>query len=122
MAGGSRREKVQEWTERLQRFEASSLTVGQFCKAEGVAQASYYRWKTKLQDASTLSPRGRFQAVRVSPAATSPGQQQTTIQLGRGIHIELGNNLLVAELVVNRVLDAVVDADRNPTTDSSKAK
>ncbi len=120
MAGKSRRDKVQEWTERLQRFEASSLSVDQFCQVEGVAQASYYRWKTKLRNhAAAPSPKNRFQNVRVSLGTASFGHR-TTVQLGQGICIELGNDLLIADLVVNRVLDAVVHTDRNAAP--SKAK
>jgi len=122
MARGSRPEKVQEWTHRLQRFEDSSLTVAEFCKAEHVSEQSYYHWKKKLRDASArLSPQSHFQAVRVSSARTAPNQP-TLIQLGRGIQIELGNDLPVADLVVNRVLDVVVDADRTRTTLPTKAK
>ena len=54
MARGSRPEKVQEWSHRLQRFEDSSLTVAQFCRAEHVSEQSYYHWKKKLRDASAV--------------------------------------------------------------------
>jgi hypothetical protein len=122
MGRGLRAEKVREWTERLKRFEASSLTVAQFCKSERGSKQSYYHWKRKLRDGTAASSSGRsFQSVRVSAASTSPGQP-TTIQLGRGIRIELGHDLPVAELVVTRVLDVVIDADRTQAPTRSKAK
>ena len=102
MARGSRPEKVQEWTDRLTRFAKTLLTVAEFCKAEGVSQQSYYHWKRKLrQPGVARSPGSRFQAVRVSPAVRLPSEP-TTIRLGKGIHIELGDDLLVVERVVNR--------------------
>ena len=101
-------EKVQEWTERLERFAASSLTVAQFCEAEGVSQQSYYHWKRRLRADGV--PTSGFRAVQVS-SATTWASQPTTVQLGGGVCIELGDNLQVAELVVNRVLHAVVDTE-----------
>ncbi len=122
MARGSRAGKVQEWTQRIRRFEKSSLTVAQFCQAEGVAEQSYYHWKRRLRNAVTApSPRNRFQAVRVSPAGRL-SSEPTTIQLGKGIHIELGSDLPVAEQVVKQVLDVVLDADRHQAATPTKAK
>jgi hypothetical protein len=122
MARGSRPAKVQEWRDRLKRFEESSTSVAEFCETEGVSQQSYYHWKRKLRDAAVApSPRSRFQAVRVLPAGRLPSEP-TTIQLGKGIHIELGSDLPVAEQVVKQVLDVVLDADRHPATTPTKAK
>lgn len=123
MSGGSRPKKVQEWTERLKRFEDTSLTVAQFCKAEGVQPQSYYYWKRKLRDGGDgdVTLGSRFKAVQVSSTRLS-GSQPTTIQLGSEICIELGDNLLVAELVVNRVLNVAVEAAANSATRLSKGQ
>lgn len=122
MARGFRTEKVQEWTQRIKRFEKSSLTVAQFCQAEGVAEQSYYHWKRKLRNSvARRSPRNRFQAVRVSPAG-GLSSEPTTIQLGKGIHIELGSDLPVAERVVQQILDVVLDTDRHQSAPPTKAK
>ena len=121
MARGSRPGKVQEWSDRLTRFAETSLTVAEFCKAEGVSQQSFYQWKRKLRQSGVArSPRSRFQAVRVSPVKIPSGP--TTIRLGKGIRIELGGDLPVVERVVKQVLDVVVDADRHPATTPRKSK
>lgn len=121
MARGFRAGKVQEWTQRIKRFEKSSLTVAQFCQSEGVAEQSYYHWKRKLRDSAATRSPNRFQAVRVSPTGgLSSGP--TTIQLGKGIHIQLGSDLSVAEQVVKQVLDVVLDADRHQSASPTKAR
>jgi len=48
MLRGSDSRKVDEWTERLVRFQNSDTTVVQFCQDEGVSQPSFYQWKRKL--------------------------------------------------------------------------
>ena len=111
MLRGSRAEKVAEWQKRLRRFEKTPQTVAEFCRAEGVAQQSYYYWKRKLQAApANPSTKDGFRPVQVSLSSPS-SQPATTIQLGRGIHIELGHDLRVAELVMNRVLKVALDGD-----------
>ncbi|MCA9212445.1 MAG: hypothetical protein KDB27_05240 [Planctomycetales bacterium] len=120
MARGSRPAKVQEWTQRMQRFDASSLTVAEFCEAEGVSAQSYYHWKRKLGEASR--PRSRFQSVRVSPAAGRSPSERTTIRLGKGIHIELGDDLSMAKQVVHQVLAVVIGTDHNTAANRTKAK
>ncbi len=40
--------KVEQWSERLRRFGESGQTVADFCRAECVSQASFYRWKKTL--------------------------------------------------------------------------
>lgn len=121
MARASRPAKVQEWTDRLHRFAAGSQSVAEFCKAEGVSQQSYYRWKRQLGESGAIRPaRSGFQVVRVSPAVRLPSEP-TTIRLGRGIDIELGGDLPVVERVVQQVLDVIVDADRHHVTRPTKA-
>ena len=40
--------KTQQWKQRFDGYRTSSLTVAQFCKAEGVSVPSFYQWKKKL--------------------------------------------------------------------------
>ena len=39
------------WRERLARFQLGDLKVGEFCRREGVSEASFYRWRKRLQQA-----------------------------------------------------------------------
>ena len=59
-------------------------------------------------DASPAS--GQFQAVHVAAAPVMAIQEPTVIQLANGIHIQLGSDLAVAELVVERVLAATIES------------
>lgn len=107
MSRGSNPEKIKEWTGRLKRFEKSKQTVAAFCRGEGVSVPSLYHWKKRVRDVAAPSP---FQQVHVSSPLIKPAQERTVIQLGNGIHIKLGSDLPVAELVVKQVLDAAINA------------
>ena len=50
MAASKRRRRlnVQAWREVLRRFDAAGVTVGEFCKREGVGQSSFHRWRSRL--------------------------------------------------------------------------
>jgi hypothetical protein len=42
-------EKREEWQKRLKRFEASGLTIAQFCLDENVAPHRFYYWSKRLR-------------------------------------------------------------------------
>ncbi len=44
--------KALKWTDRLERFSRSGLTVARWCEAEGVSDASFYYWQKKVRDAA----------------------------------------------------------------------
>jgi hypothetical protein len=45
------------WVERMERFQATHLTVAEFCAAEGVSVPAFYQWKRTLAAADIpLSP------------------------------------------------------------------
>jgi hypothetical protein len=59
------------WVERMGRFATSSLTVAEFCAAEGVSVPALYQWKRTLAAGDTpVSASGptTFIPVRVAPA------------------------------------------------------
>ena len=107
MPRGSSPIKVQQWTERLERFAQSGQTVVQFCQDERVSQPSFYQWKKKLtqqarpasSDANSARP--SFQAVEI----TSPSHSATTVRLANGIEIELGDDLRIVQAVVQQLLE-----------------
>jgi len=109
MPRGPHPEKIKEWTGRLKRLEKSKQTVADFCRREGVSVPSLYHWKKRLREMASPSP---FRQVRVAPPLVTPTHEGTLIQLGNGIHIELGSDLPIAELVVKQVLDAAINASQ----------
>lgn len=64
MARGLNGAKHDEWRRRLARFDASGLTIVNFCRREQVSQASFYYWSKRIQegDHSTTSGLPRFDA------------------------------------------------------------
>ena len=78
---GVRRESA--WRGRLAKFRRSSLTVTEFCRQEGVSQASFYHWRNRLErpqpkpdgwpghGPETKDKRGPFVALSVSNLAVA---------------------------------------------------
>jgi len=105
-------QKADEWADRLQRKSESSLSVSQFCELEGVSQASYYNWKSRLEKPQDL----KSDLVGGGPTTTEdqqPARAKDTeiasgggmvIRLPNGITIELGNDPVIAELVLQRIM------------------
>ncbi len=52
--------KVQEWTERFNRFQHTKATLAQFCRDEGVSIASFYQWRKRF----ATNPLARSAAAR----------------------------------------------------------
>jgi hypothetical protein len=47
---------VQAWRELLRRFDASGISVGEFCKRERLSKATFQRWRARLTaEASALT-------------------------------------------------------------------
>ena len=110
MPRGSRPEKVKEWASRLERFEASKQTVAEFCRQEGVSDASFYLWRRKLRAMRETSAPNSFQAVRIVSAPVEAANAETVIQLTGGVQIQLGSDLPVVELVVKELFAATIEA------------
>ena len=86
-----------EWRERLARFRSGDLRVAEFCRRERVSNASFYRWRRRLEQ-----PNGRTRSVtrraRKSPTANLPerfvsvnvaGLVEVEIELPNGIKIRV---------------------------------
>ena len=112
MSRGSNPEKLKEWAGRLKRFDKSQQTVSVFCRNEGVSEPSFYHWKKKLLDMRAPSDceQSQFRAVGVSTPLLLTCKDETVIQLGHGIQIELGSDLPVVELVVRELFAATIEA------------
>ena len=127
MSRGSNSTKVEQWSDRLERFANSGQTVTQFCVAEGVSQPSFYQWRKKVGVGSRVRggtanrsrkssrakkpTRGSKNASLFKPVQLTPAlglQQSTMIRLADGVEIELGNNLQVVDMVVRCVVEQVL--------------
>ena len=116
MARGSNSKKVQEWTERLARFQKSPLSVKPFCEEEDVSTAAFYQWRRKLaarplrQDTCSQadSRRTGFQLVQLTsePPARQTPDSALTIRLPSGIQVDVAPRSDVIQTVLRELLDA----------------
>lgn len=130
MLRGSNPAKVQEWTDRLLRFQKCTMTVAQFCEREGVSVPSFYHWKRKLHDQSSPQRPARkarrteqakrtgrrkvgqskkrlaFQAVQlVSSSRPSISDPALAVCLPGGIQVEVADNLPAIEAVMQELMN-----------------
>jgi hypothetical protein len=87
--------KAALWTERLKRFEASSLTVARFCAEEGYSTAAFYQWRRKLRNSSSPERKTTNSNLAASPERFRP----LTIAISParvGIHFPSGTRLELA--------------------------
>ena len=124
MPRGSSSAKVQEWTERLARFQKSGLSVARFCQREEVSQPSFYQWKKKLlasgqgktlsgakAPAASARDTTGFRSARsgesplFQPLTLMAAAQAVTIRLPDGSEIQMGDNLRVIESVIGQLLE-----------------
>jgi len=68
MARGQRDPELErQWRERMVRWQASGLTVREFCRRQGLLETSFYYWKRELQKRDTAASA----TLKSSPAKNS---------------------------------------------------
>ena len=87
--------KEEQWQQRLARFAASGQRVRQFCQAEAVSAASFYRWSKLLAKVARTAPAAGF--IDVGPMALTP---RTAVKAGPAsapleVRLELGHGLVL---------------------------
>jgi hypothetical protein len=81
----------QFWQMVLDTFKSSGLSVRQFCKQEGLTEASFYSWRKRLSDSQKPSPsKGLSQPdpfIQVSMPTSKPIILELTLASGHKLHI-----------------------------------
>lgn len=87
--------KAQLWTKRFRDFEASSLSVDQFCQSVGCSSPSFYQWRRKLSGVrQAKSPRS---AAASQPTASSQSAfLQVQTKTDCSIQIRLLSGVVIA--------------------------
>jgi hypothetical protein len=70
--------KAQLWTKRFREFEASSLSVAQFCQSVGCSSPTFYLWRRKLTGSKSTKSTTSAQASRTVPSSHSAFLQVQT--------------------------------------------
>jgi hypothetical protein len=86
--------KAQLWTKRLREFEASSLSVAQFCQSVGCSSPTFYLWKRKLARARPAKSTRSAPALRATPPSQSAFLQVQT-KADCSIHIKLPSGVII---------------------------
>lgn len=77
-------EVARRWRERMARQAKGGLSVAEFCEAEDVTTASFYRWRRRLSERKESPSVGaKFVAVQLAPATA-------------GVQIELPGGAVVS--------------------------
>ena len=62
----SNNEKWQFWQMAIEAWQNSGMSISKFCKAEGLAEGTFYKWRKKLTDGQSQTKK---QAVKNNPSA-----------------------------------------------------
>ncbi|HTD89409.1 MAG TPA: IS66 family insertion sequence element accessory protein TnpB [Burkholderiales bacterium] len=99
MRGKGVRRGESGWRELLGRFSGSGLTVDGFCRREGIAVASFYRWRAVLgfsgssgnaeQPVALALPRSVPGFVDLGAMRVSSPRVELHLELGDGIRVQL---------------------------------
>ena len=68
----ARQERLEQWTERLERWAASGLSGAAWCRAEGVVYAQFAYWRRRLRPAAA-EPADEFVALTAPADAAESG-------------------------------------------------
>lgn len=117
MARGLNGAKHDEWRRRLARFDASGLTIVNFCRREQVSQASFYYWSKRIQegDHSTTSGLPRFDAC-TGAARSEEGSDCVEVVVGDSIRVRMPTGDLAAVAAFVRQLQSARAAEASATT------
>jgi transposase-like protein len=118
MAGLSREgrvERVQYWQGLIEEHSRSGLSVVEFCKERKIASASFYQWRTKLQQEAEPAVSNASQLLPVKLVSTAVVQPRSTVRsciqvlTPSGVSLTIGGSGAEADLV--RVLRAIQAAE-----------
>jgi len=87
--------KEVEWQRRLARFAGSGQQVKQFCQAERVSTATFYRWHKLLGEVVAPSPGSGF--IDVGPMMSAPraAAKGALASAALEVRLELGHGLVL---------------------------
>ena len=94
--------KADEWAERIAAQQRSGMSVKQFCKAQGLAECSFYAWRKRLREGGTV----RFALVERNarqPERTAEAVLEVVLATGERLRIGAG----VDSATLRTVLDAL---------------
>ena len=121
MARGVNGAKREAWRRRLEKFDASGMTVVDFCRREQVSQAGFYYWSKRIQEGDRRATRGltRVDAgtgVSTAAARSEEGSGCVEVFVGDAIRVRMpaGEPAAVAALV--HQLQKTQRADEAATT------
>jgi len=101
-------DRAVSWRERMRRYASSSVTVGEFCRREGVSVANFYYWRRRLAEApSKPSPERSVPAAPAFRPLLLAGGGVVTVELAGGIRIELPAERELVRVVVAELLAGI---------------
>jgi hypothetical protein len=96
-----RPQTVSRWQAVVADFASSGLAVGEFCRARGVCEQSFYAWRKRLSQGDALSAGPSFVPVVVqggSVGGCEPGDACASIELRGGRVLRLPVSMPAARM------------------------
>lgn len=90
-----RRLGLDAWREIIERFDSSGLSVGEFCKREGLCVSSFKRWRPRVEagsrelEAPPTTVPGGFVELGTIGRARDASRFEVRLDLGLGITLHI---------------------------------
>jgi transposase-like protein len=99
-------DKRQFWQMAIETWQNSGMSISKFCKAEGLAEGTFYNWRKKLADGQSQTNK---QAVKNPSAFIKVAMPRSDHAL---LELELysGNTLRICSGADNKTLNSVISA------------
>ncbi len=100
----SNNEKRQFWQMVIELWQSSGMSISKFCKAEGLAEGTFYNWRNKLTDRRTQTNKQVVKKPSAFIKVAMPRNNHALLEL----ELSSGNTLRIRSGTDNKTLSDVL--------------
>lgn len=89
-------EVVRQWRDRVGRWRRSGLSIVEFCRREGISQASFFAWRKRLAGEDAARGRGGPRVKETNGAGRFVQLSPSAWSQSSGVQIRLPSGAVVA--------------------------
>jgi len=100
----SNNEKRQFWQMVIELWQSSGMSISKFCKAEGLAEGTFYNWRNKLTDRQSQTNKQAVKKPSAFIKVAIPGSDHALLEL----ELSSGNTLRIRSGTDSKTLSDVL--------------
>ena len=102
----SNKERREFWRLVIETWQNSGMSISKFCKAEGLAEGTFYNWRKKLTDAQSQTNKKTVKNPSAFIKVAMPRSDHALLEL----ELSSGNTLRIRSGADNKTLNSVLSA------------